>query len=79
MAYQVYFSDMREANHSLMLAILHLKEEAGTLEPDEKGLLAQLKEAEAESPLPVRQRRRRAPNGHAAQPPEPPPEESAPD
>lgn len=39
MAYQVYFTDFTEENKSLIITILRLKEEAGTLEPAEKSML----------------------------------------
>ena len=75
MSYQVYFSEMKEANLSLTLAVLRLKEESGKLESGEKELLDQLRQGEP--PLTARQRRRKASNGHEEPPPEPPAEESA--
>ncbi len=75
MSYQVYFSEMREPNLSLTLAILQLKEGSGKLESEERELLDKLRGSESSPP--VARRRRRASNGHSEQPPEPPPEESA--
>lgn len=39
MSYQVYFGDLTEENQALVLAVLKLKEEAGTLEEGETELL----------------------------------------
>ena len=43
MAYQVYFGDLTEENRALTLALLKLKEEAGTLEEGESELLNSLR------------------------------------
>lgn len=43
MSYQVYFADLSEENRALMLALLRLKEEAGTLEPGETDALFKLR------------------------------------
>ena len=50
MAYQVYFADLTEENHSLVLALLRLKEESGKLEPSEVEFLAKLREEAAALP-----------------------------
>ena len=52
MAYQVYFADLTEENEGLLLAVLKLKEEAGTLEPDEAQLLYGIRGSETPTPLP---------------------------
>ena len=43
MSYQVYFADLTEENKALTLTLLRLKEEAGTIEPDEAKLLEELR------------------------------------
>jgi len=52
MAYQVYFADLTEENRGLLLAVLKLKEEAGTLEPGEAPLLYGIRGSETPTPLP---------------------------
>ena len=49
MSYQVYFADLKEENQSLILAILRLKEEAGSLEPGEAEMLVGLRGADYRS------------------------------
>ena len=48
MAYQVYFADLTEENRALVLTLLRLKDEAGTLKPEEAELLLRLR-----GPLPA--------------------------
>ena len=43
MAYQVYFAELSEENKALTMTLLRFKEEAGTIEPDEATLLAELR------------------------------------
>lgn len=43
MAYQVYFADLTEENQALTMALLRVKEEAETIEPDEAKLLEELR------------------------------------
>ena len=43
MSYQVYFADLSEENKALTMTLLRLKEEAGTIEPDESKLLEKLR------------------------------------
>ena len=50
MAYQVYFADLTEESRALMLTLLRLKAEGGTLEPGEAELLAQLRSYEGTPP-----------------------------
>ncbi len=52
MAYQVYFADLTEENQGLLLAVLKLKEEAGTLEPDEAQVLYAIRGSDTPTPLP---------------------------
>jgi hypothetical protein len=52
MAYQVYFADLTEENRGLLLAVLKLKEEAGTLEPGEAERLYEIRGSETPTPLP---------------------------
>ena len=52
MAYQVYFGDLAEENRGLLLAVLKLKEEAGTLEPDEAQVLYAIRGSDTPPPLP---------------------------
>ncbi len=49
MAYQVYFADLTEESRALMLTLLRLKAEGGTLEQGEAELLAQLRSHEGMS------------------------------
>lgn len=58
MAYQVYFTDFTEENKSLVITILRLKEEAGTLEPSEKAMLENARESLPQLPDPGPQPRR---------------------
>ncbi len=70
MAYQVFFADLAEENRALILTLLRLKDEAGTLEPAEAELLLKLRgpvpagsfqyqELETEEPQQQRQSQRR--------------------
>ena len=43
MAYQVHFASLAEENQSLTLALLRMKEDSGTLAPDEAALLLQIR------------------------------------
>ena len=43
MAYQIYFAELSEENKALTMTLLRFKEEAGTIEPDEATLLAELR------------------------------------
>ena len=52
MAYQVYFGDLTEENQGLLLAVLKLKEDAGTLEPDEAQVLYAIRGSDTPTPLP---------------------------
>lgn len=52
MAYQVYFGDLTEENQGLLLAVLKLKEEAGTLEKEEATVLYAIRGSETPTPLP---------------------------
>ena len=52
MAYQVYFGDLTEENQGLLLAVLKLKEEAGTLETEEAQVLYAIRGSETPTPLP---------------------------
>lgn len=66
MAYQVYFGDLTEENQGLLLAVLKLKEEAGTLEPDEAQVLYAIRGSDTPTPLPPEeqpQRHRQNSNG----------------
>ncbi len=59
MSYQVYFADLAEENQGLTMALLRLKEEAGTIEPDEAKLLEELRG----SPVPWPQSYQEDPQG----------------
>ncbi len=50
MSYQIYFADLTEESRALMLTLLHLKAEGGTLESGEAELLAQLRSHEGMPP-----------------------------
>ena len=64
MAYQVYFADLTEENQGLLLAVLKIKEENGTLEPDEAQLLYGIRGSETPAPLPPEeQQQRHRPSG----------------
>ena len=52
MAYQVYFADLTEENHGMLLAILKLKEEAGTLDQDEAELLNSIRGSDTPTAVP---------------------------
>ena len=43
MSYQVYFASLNEENEAYLLALLRLKDEAGTLEPAETELLLRMR------------------------------------
>ena len=73
MAYQVYFADLENENRALTMALLRIKEEAGTIEPDEAKLLEELRGSptpwpttyveEQQSPRPYGRGARRNPRG----------------
>lgn len=52
MAYQVYFGDLTEENQAFVLTLLRLKEEAGTIEPNEAELLYTLRGSRTPSSYP---------------------------
>ena len=52
MAYQVYFGDLSEENQGLLLAVLKLKEAAGTHEKEEAQVLYAKRGSETPTPLP---------------------------